>query len=150
MSLDDEVSTSAYSFVCSNGSVTIEDKAVLSLSKIIQDQIKNDPTSSEFALSDVDQQIGQFIADYLNHHNGKAPAPIAQPLTGTTSKEICEDAWDADFIDNVFSKGAKSLRELSNSALKLDIRPLYLLCCAKWALLVRGLPVEQAQAIFRG
>jgi len=148
MSLDDEVSDSGYQIVGANCSIQIP-FSTIKLSLKIQDQLQRDPNSTLFT-TELDQETLENVKNYLVNKNGVEPAPIAAPIpvTTKTTSEAVKDKWDADFIDQVYASGSKNLRSLSNAALLLNIKSLYDLCCCKWAILIKGLPVEQAKKVF--
>lgn len=76
-----------------------------------------------------------LIVDYLRHHNGVEPAEIAKPIRSIRMDRICEDLWDATFMDNLNKKVLFSLTKAANT---LNIRSLLHLCCAKVATMIKG------------
>ncbi len=37
----------------------------------------------------------------MQHHKGVEPPIIEKPIRSRVMKELCEDQWDADFIDTI-------------------------------------------------
>lgn len=43
------------------------------------------------------------IIEYMDHHKGKEPPIIERPLKHREMRLVCEDVWDADFVDAFFT-----------------------------------------------
>jgi hypothetical protein len=97
----------------------------------------------------VDSQTLTYLAQYLRHHRGIAPAPILKPIRSCTMSAICPDAWDAVFIDQVLQRSGKLiLYELTSVAHDLQVESLLSLCCAKIATLIKNRPyIELRRAL---
>jgi hypothetical protein len=37
----------------------------------------------------------------MNHHKGTEPPIIDKPLRSNVMKDVCKDAWDAEYIDKI-------------------------------------------------
>ena len=149
MSLDDEVETSLYKFITKDGDVEIDFNATKLCGKVTA-QIASDATATSFQLENTSLETAKIIIEYLVQHAGVAPQPIPVPLpaiSGTNAADVTPDKWDGEFIDRVYSD--KQLRQVHNAAIFLDCKPLTSLCSAKYALLMRGKTLEEAQAILR-
>jgi hypothetical protein len=71
---------------------------------------------------------------------GKAPL-IYAPLRYTTMIQNTNCEWDAIYIDEV-AKNVKVLKNLLIISDLLEIQGLLILCCARFALLIKGKPLE--------
>lgn len=94
----------------------------------------------------VSRKILKHIFKYLNHHNGKAPAEIAKPIRSIHMHEICEDAWDARYVDDLATK-KRTLFQVILAANYLACKPLLHLCCAKVACMIKGKSPEEIKQI---
>merc|ERR1719334_1670134 len=57
-----------------------------------------------FEIDKVSAQNMQKVCAFLNRHRGKAPAEIAKPIRSVKMERICEDPWDAQFINACTNK----------------------------------------------
>lgn len=90
------------------------------------------------------------VCSYLEHHQGKPAQVPAMPLRSRVMKDVCEDAWDAEFLDDVHNKSVNDLYDLTIAADFLDIECLLHLCSAKIASLIKGRPLHRVKDILRG
>lgn len=116
-----------------------------SLSELIQTTLESDPTAEEASLQ-VSGAILQRVVDYLNHHQGVAPAEIEKPLTSAKMEDVCSDRWDAEFI-NSFGPERQKLYDIVKAANYLGIKPLLLLGTSKVASLIKGVPVKDIKKV---
>jgi hypothetical protein len=61
-------------------------------------------------------------------------------------KDVCKDAWDAEFIDRI-GENRQMLYDLILAANYMDIKSLLHLGCAKVASLIKGQPLEKIKEI---
>ena len=81
-------------------SIDIEKKFAF-ISKLVKTSLDTDTTSTEVPIPGVAADILQLVCDYMNHHQGVEPACIESPLRSKLMKDVCKDAWDADYIDQI-------------------------------------------------
>merc|ERR1711964_326038 len=92
----------------------------------------------------VEGPILNLIVDYLKHHDGKVPADIAKPIRNVKMEKICEDPWDAEYINK---QTKKVIFQIILGANYMDIKSLLDLGCAKIATLIKGKSPEQIKKI---
>jgi len=69
------------------------------LSTLIETVLKGDAKAKEIEVHKVKSDILELIVEYLEHHKGVEPKDLQCPVRSTDMKQICEDEWDAEFID---------------------------------------------------
>ena len=77
---------------------------------------------------------------------GVEPPIIEKPLRSKNMKDVCRDAWDAEYIDKV-GDDRQSLYDLILASNYMDIKSLLHLGCAKVASLIKGQPLEKIKDI---
>jgi len=92
----------------------------------------------------IGRDVFELILDYLNHHDGKTPVEIPKPIRYDTMEKICEDAWDARFVDGL---SKRMLFQIILGANLLDCKPLLHLGCAKVATMIKGKSPEEIKQI---
>lgn len=60
-----------------------------------------DASATEVPIPGVVGNILGLVVDYMNHHQGTEPPIIEKPLRSKVMKDVCKDAWDAEFIDKI-------------------------------------------------
>ena len=86
------------------------------------------------------------IIEYLVHHKGTEPSLPEKPLKSNVMKNVCEDPWDAEYIDKVGER-RQLLYDLILAANYMDIKSLLHLGCAKVATLLKGVPLEKIREV---
>ena len=86
------------------------------------------------------------IVEYMDHHRGVEGALIERPIRSRIMSEICQDPWDADFIDRIGDRSRKDLYDLILAANYMDMQRLLYIGCAKVATWVRGQPLDRIRA----
>lgn len=126
----------------------IELKSAL-LSKFVATVIEQDPTAKVLTVPRVDSAMLAFIVSYLDHHKGVEAKTITKPLLSIVMHEVCDDKWDAKFIDDIDGDGKtrQQIYDLILAANYMDVRPLLTLCSAKVASLVKGKPLSEIPVI---
>jgi len=84
------------------------------------------------------------IAEWVRHHAAQEPPEPEKPLRSNDMHQVCDDPWDADFVDALTRQ---QLYELILNAQILGIKSLVALGCAKIAALIKGQPIEQIRQI---
>lgn len=120
---------------------TISRKAV-SLSTIIDVACQGDSEENELEF-EISEEMMALIVEWLRHHNGVAPTPVKKPIRSKNIAEIVSDPWDAQFLLRL---NKAKLYELTKAANFLDIKPLLDICAAKIASIIKGVPLEKAEA----
>jgi len=126
-------------------SIDIEKKFAF-ISKLVKTSLDTDTTSTEVPIPGVAADILQLVCDYMNHHQGVEPACIESPLRSKLMKDVCKDAWDADYIDQI-GDNRQQLYDLILAANYMDIKSLLHLGCAKVASLIKGQPLDKIKEI---
>jgi len=116
------------------------------ISNLVKTSLDTDASATEVPIPGVKSDILALVVEYMNHHNGTEPAIIEKPLRSKVMKDVCKDAWDATFIDNIGDDRQK-LYDLILAANYLDIKGLLHLGCAKVASLIKGQPLEKIKEI---
>lgn len=118
-------------------------KKASSISLTISTALESDKAETEIEL-DQPEEILELLVEYMNHHDGKEPPIIPFPITKPEMKLMCEDQWDASFIDRVGQK-KKRLYKLLLGFNYLQMNVGVHLCCAKIATFIKGKPLEQVK-----
>eukprot|EP00463_Aulacantha_scolymantha_P000166 TRINITY_DN1097_c0_g2_i1.p1 TRINITY_DN1097_c0_g2~~TRINITY_DN1097_c0_g2_i1.p1 ORF type:complete len:109 (+),score=21.46 TRINITY_DN1097_c0_g2_i1:392-718(+) len=82
----------------------------------------------------------------MEHHKGVELKPVESPLKSTKMAEVCEDQWDASFIDGI-GEIRQDLYDLILAANYMDIKSLLHLGLAKVASLIKGKPLDKLKEI---
>ena len=119
-----------------------------SLSKLIKNSIEgeNVDLSVNIPIPNVEGAILKLVVDFLKYHDGEYTHVIEKPLKSKNMKEVCEDEWDANFIDNV-GEDRKTLYDLIMAANYMDIHGLLHLGGAKVASFIKGEPLENIKNV---
>jgi len=115
------------------------------LSGVVKTALESDISATE-APVDVTAPILAKIVEYLTHHQGVDPGIPEKPLRSKIMKEVCSQAWDAEFIDKI-GENRQLLYDVILAANYLDIKPLLHLGCAKVASLIKGVPINKIKNI---
>jgi len=126
-------------------SIEIEKKFAF-ISKLVKTSLDTDNQSTEVPIPGVAAEILQLVCDYMNHHRGVEPACIEKPLRSKLMKDVCKDAWDADYIDKI-GENRQQLYDVILAANYMDIKSLLHLGCAKVASLIKGQPLDKIKEI---
>ena len=116
------------------------------ISVLVKTMLDNDEDADNLPIPNVGNEILKLVVMYMNHHEGVEPPIIATPLRYNDMKEVCNDKWDATFINTV-GEDLRQLYELISAANYMDIKSLLHLGCAKIASLIKGEPLEKIKSI---
>jgi S-phase kinase-associated protein 1 len=116
------------------------------MSKLVQTSLESDEEADELPVPAVTLVSLELIVQYVVHHKGVHPAAIEKPLRSSRMEDVCEDKWDAKFIDDIGEDRGK-LYDLILAANYMDIQSLLMLGLAKIASLIKGKPLEQYKEI---
>lgn len=121
------------------------------LSTTISQLIKANPTESKFTVR-VSTPHLKSVAEYMTHHgDGKEPPVPEKPLKSKVMAEVCADAWDAAFIDNLGSDLARLYGVIVAAGKDvLNMNGLNHLGCAKIATMIKGKTAEEMKSILTG
>ena len=103
-----------------------------------------DRNAKKIPIKKVRGDILELIVDYLKHHDGKIPPPIAKPIRSVKMIRIVSDPWDADFMNKM---NKKTIFQVVLGANYMDIPPLLHLGAAKIATLIKGKSPEEIKNI---
>jgi len=144
LSLDDESSTLKLSAKDSK-EFTLEKKFAF-ISNLVKTSLEADVNAAEVPMPAVKGDILGKVVEYMNHHKGVEPPIIEKPLRSKIMKDVCKDAWDAEYIDKI-GENRQQLYDLILAANYMDIKSLLHLGCAKVASLIKGQPLEKIKDI---
>jgi len=120
------------------------------ISTLVKTSLETDDTSQEVPIPGVQGAILQLVVDYMSHHKGQEPALVDKPLRSKVMRDVCQDKWDAEFIDRI-GENRQQLYDLILAANYMDVKSLLHLGCAKVASLIKGLcpgqPLEKIKEI---
>ena len=116
------------------------------VSKLVAESISTDVHADELPIPGVAAGILQHIVRYMEHHKGKEPELVEKPLRSKLMKDVCKDAWDAEFIDKI-GADRQQLYDVILAANYMDIPALLHLGCAKVASLIKGQPLDKIKDI---
>jgi len=78
---------------------------LVKLSKVWATPLEGDPEATEIPANRIEAKTLQLVVEWLNYHDGTAPAAIAKPLISKEMVAVCSDPWDAKFVNRVVPKG---------------------------------------------
>lgn len=131
---------------CKDGTkLTVERKYTV-ISVLMKTALINDPEATVYPAPCIKGNIMALIIEYMNHHQGLEPPIIEKPLRDKKMEKVCQDKWDADFIDRV-GMSKPVLRRLILAANYLDMRVLLHLGGAKVASMIKGLTPEKVKEV---
>jgi len=116
------------------------------VSTLVKTSLDTDSTATEVPIPGVASAILNEVVVYMNHHKGVEPPIIEKPLRSKVMKDVCKDAFDAEFIDRI-GENRQALYDLILAANYMDIKSLLHLGCAKVASLIKGQPLEKIKDI---
>lgn len=116
------------------------------VSKLIMSSLESDADATMVPLPGVDATILTMIVEYMKHHDGADAKMVEKPLRSKVMSEVCEDKWDAKFIDDIGVR-RKHLYDLILAANYMDMNILLHLGCAKVASLIKGQPLDKIKEI---
>jgi len=116
------------------------------ISVLVKTSIENDQAAKEVPLPGVEGPILGEVVRYMEHHKGVEPPIVEKPLRSKVMKEVCQDGWDADYIDQI-GEDRQKLYDVILAANYMDIKSLLHLGCAKVASLIKGQPLEKIKDI---
>lgn len=117
------------------------------LSKIIKTVI-DDSASMEITL-DLSSKNLKYFVEYATHHSDKYPQIIPKPILSNVMSDMCDDPWDAIFIDSV-AENLHDLYSLAFASNYIVCKPLLHLVTAKIAALLKNRSVEDVKTILSG
>jgi S-phase kinase-associated protein 1 len=91
-------------------------------------------------------EIMAHVVEYMNHHKGVEPPIIPKPAKSNKMIELCEDKWDADYINNI-GKKRQVLYDVMSAANHLTMNVLLHLGCAKVGVMIKGQPLDSLKGI---
>jgi len=116
------------------------------ISTLVKTSLDTDSSATEVPIPGVVSAVLTEVVAYMNHHKGVEPPIIEKPLRSKVMKDVCKDAWDAEFIDRI-GENRQMLYDLILAANYMDIKSLLHLGCAKVASLIKGQPLEKIKEI---
>lgn len=123
----------------------VDRKDVL-ISVLVKTILENDENADSVPIPGVKGETLGKVVQYMKHHEGTEPPQCQKPLRSAVMKEVCEDEWDATYIDGV-SEDVKDLYSIILAANYMDINGLLNLCAAKVASLVKNKSPEEIEQI---
>jgi len=145
--LDSGTDSGPLKLVAKDGKTTFEvDKKHAFVSNLVKTSLENDTSASSLDIPGVSGPILEKVVEYINHHKGAEPPIIEKPLRSKVLKDVCQDKWDAEYIDKI-GENRQNLYDLILAANYMDIKSLLHLGCAKVASLIKGQPLEKIKEI---
>jgi len=145
LGLDSDVS-GTIKLVSKEGTTFETERKFAFISVLVKTSLETDDKATELPIPNVRANVLKEVVDYINHHKGTEPPIIEKPLRSKVMKEVCKDAWDAEFIDRI-GEDRQLLYDLILAANFMDIKGLLHLGCAKVASLIKGQPLEKIREI---
>jgi S-phase kinase-associated protein 1 len=141
--LDDDDTTEAVLISSDGKEFTLQEKYT-KISMVIKSSLE---TSKDKRIPlEIKSDVLDEIVAYMKHHKGVDPLPIPKPLRSKIMSNVCEDKFDAEFIDRI-GENRKLLYRLIQDSNYLNINSLIHLGCAKIASMIKGEPVEKVSEI---
>ena len=126
-------------------SFTLEKKSAF-ISKLVSQALENDSNATEVPIPGAKGAILDLVVQYMVHHAGTEPPIVEKPLRSKVMKDVCKDAWDAEFIDTI-GNNRQQLYDVILAANYMDVKSLLHLGCAKVASLIKGQPLEKIKDV---
>jgi len=145
-SLDDEQQGGSIKLISKDQKEFVVDKAHAKVSALIKQALESDSSASEVPMPGVKGDILAKVVEFMQHHKGVEPPIIEKPLRSKLMKELCKDAWDAEYIDKI-GEDRQMLYDLILAANYMDVKSLLHLGCAKVASLIKGQPLDKIKDI---
>merc|ERR1711964_450223 len=126
------------------------------MSSTINHVLEMDKHAIEIELRDVtDGEILTRIGKYVNHHQGKTPAPIVKPIQSDQFAKIVEAKEDVELIEEIFQhkkieEGKQASTFFYNTLLTanmLGVKGFVPLCIAKIATIVKQMSPDEIKRI---
>lgn len=125
------------------GEVLVEREHAVAAS-LVRATLENDRTARRVPIPGVESRPLRAVAAYLAHHEGREAAPPAYPLQSRWMKRVCEDPWDAQFVDRLGDQ-PDTLAAVLLAANYVGLDALVHLCAAKIASQIKDIPLEQME-----
>ena len=122
------------------------DKKNACISHLIKVIFDSDETTTSIPIPGVNSSTLSKIVEYMTHHKGVEPSIIEKPLRSKVMNDVCQDNWDAKFIDSI-GENKQELYDIILAANYMDINSLLHLGCAKVASLIKGQPLDKIKDI---
>jgi len=133
--------------IAKDGKTSFEvDKKHAFVSNLVKTSLENDGNATQLDIPGVSGPTLEKVVEYVNHHKGQEPPIIEKPLRSKVLKDVCQDKWDAEYIDKI-GENRQNLYDLILAANYMDIKSLLHLGCAKVASLIKGQPLEKIKEI---
>lgn len=116
------------------------------ISTLIKTAVESDADAASVSVPGVKAHVLKLIVEYMNHHKGVEPNLIEKPLRSKIMKDVCQDPFDAQFIDQI-GEDRQLLYDLILGANYMHVNSLLHLGCAKVASLIKGQPLEKIKGI---
>jgi len=146
LSLDDD--SGSIKLVSKDGKEFSVEKKFAFISNLVKTSMDSDASATDLPMPGVKGDILKYVSEYMSYHRGSEPPIIEKPLRSKVMKDVCKDAWDADFIDKI-AENRQQLYDLILAANYMDIKSLLHLGCAKVASLIKGQPLEKIKDILQ-
>ncbi len=118
------------------------------ISRLVYTAVDQDASATKVSLPSVSTEILDEVVKFMEHHEGEEPPMIPKPLRSKEMKSVCQDRWDATYIDGI-AEDRQKLYDLMMAANYMDIKSLLHLACAKVASLIKGQPLEKIKEILQ-
>jgi hypothetical protein len=115
------------------------------ISGLIRKAMEVQPDVRELQIA-LTSDVLELVTEYMRYHKGKEASPPARPLASKRMSDVCEDPWDAAFIDRAVYPARRRLYSLIAAANYMDIYTLLHLAAAKTVSLIKGVPLERLGA----
>lgn len=145
-SLDGGDSSGALKLQSKDGKSFDVDRKNAFISTLVKTGLDTDASATEIPIPGVKSDILEEVIKYMNHHKGLEPPIIEKPLRSKVLRDVCKDAWDAEYIDKI-GDNRQRLYDSILAANYMDIKSLLHLGCAKVASLIKGQPLEKIKDI---
>jgi len=106
------------------------------VSVLVKTSLEDDAAADTIRIGVVEGKTMNKVVEYMQHHKGTEAACVKKPLRSAIMEEVCEDKWDATFIDGV-GENVKDLYALIAAANYMDITGLLHLSAGKIASLAK-------------
>lgn len=118
------------------------------ISVFVTSALEDDDEAIDIPVLSVDKETLALVVEFMNHHEGTEPERPEKPLRHKEMSQVCNDPWDAEFIDRVDQQyGRQQLYNVILAANYMDIKSLLHIACAKVASLIKGQPLEKIKVI---
>lgn len=142
---DDKQTDRSFNLIASDGKQFTVTVTQASISGLVNNALSSNANLAEIKVEGHSGAVLAKIVEYMVYHNGTESDIPEKPLRSKLMKDVCKDAFDAEFIDGLDANGLQRqlLYDVLLCADYMHIKALVQIGCAKVASIIKGQNVEK-------